>query len=74
MYILGTFCVKESSILIGLDNFRTRVFSIKSNLGWSSLHQLKNKEKSLPIRVPSTNIYIIPQRPYPTVMLLEIEH
>ena len=36
---LGKFC-----ILIGLENFVKREFSIKSRLAWSSTHHIVNKK------------------------------
>ena len=46
---LGKFCVKESSILTGLEDFETSEFSIKFGLWWSSPpppfpHQSKNDD------------------------------
>ena len=66
---LGKFC-----ILIALENFGTRDFSIKGRLGWSSTHQSKMR-KSLTIRVLSTKYLQPPNKSLtPLVMLLEIEH
>ena len=59
---LGEICVKESSILIGLGNFRTRKFFIKGGLGWSicsgavpSSNLLCNWGKCLPTNWPYPN-------------------
>ena len=51
--ILEKFLVKESSILIGLENFGVTVFSTTDGLGWYSPINQK-MTKSPPIRVPST--------------------
>ena len=41
---LGTFCVKESSTLIGLGNFGAIGFSITAALGQYFLHQSKSDQ------------------------------
>ena len=71
---LGKCFVKESIILIGLENSGTREFSIKGGLGGPPLIN-KKMRKSLPKRVPSTK-YLHPSHKSltPPVMLLEIEH
>ena len=38
--------MKESTILIGLENFGCTVFSIMGGLGWYSPHQSKNDQIS----------------------------
>ena len=43
---LGKLCVKESSILIGLEKFWATEFSSIGGLGWYSAHQSQNYQIS----------------------------
>ena len=52
------FCVRESSNLIGLENFVVAGFSITARLGWCSSHHLKSDQISSHQSPPSPNFCI----------------
>ena len=71
---LEKFSVKESSILIGLENFVAKVFSIMGRLGWHppSIKRWPNLHPSEP---PPPDFYILPwEKPYAPLMFFEIDH
>ena len=70
---LGTFCVKEFSILIGLENLGQESFPLRED--WDIPPPINQKmRKSSPIKVPSTKYLHSPNKSLtPPVMLLEKE-
>ena len=61
---LEKFCVKESSNLIGLENFGATGFSITAMLGWCSPHQPKSDQISTHQSPPMPHFYILSMKAF----------
>ena len=70
---LEKFSVKESSILIGLENFVAKVFSIMDRLGWHppSIKRWPNLHPQSLLHQIFTSY---PEKPYAPLMFFEIDH